>query len=111
MDDEGGDPMKIELGEHVHSSNGHDIGTIKHLILDPANCQIKTLVVEKGWLLPDDIEIPLEVVQVDEDTGLRVRYTAEQVKSLPRFDESQYRTVPRDDTALLPPYPLGAFLW
>ena len=25
--------MQIELGDHVFSQDGHDIGTIKHLIL------------------------------------------------------------------------------
>jgi len=54
--------MRIELGDHVRSQDGHDIGKIKHLILDPATSGVKTLVVEKGMLLPEDVEIPLSAV-------------------------------------------------
>ena len=41
--------MQIELGQHIRSSDGQDIGKLKHLILDPSNGQVKTLVVEKGF--------------------------------------------------------------
>ncbi|HLK57918.1 MAG TPA: PRC-barrel domain-containing protein [Chthonomonadaceae bacterium] len=103
--------MQIELGQHVHSQDGQEIGKIKHLILDPANGQIKTLVVEKGLFLPDDIEIPLNAIEEQGSDGLRVRYIAEEVKSLPRFDESQYTLLlPEQATSFLG-FPYANALW
>lgn len=102
--------MRVELGQHVRSQEGQDIGAIKHLIVDPSSGQVKTLVVEKGWLLPDDIELPRQSLQESEGKDLSVIYTAEQVQALPRFDESQYTPLPPEQTRLFPGYPLGSLL-
>jgi sporulation protein YlmC with PRC-barrel domain len=104
--------MQLELGQHIHSADGKDIGTIKHLILDPASTQVKTLVVERGVFLPEDIEIPLDAVQdKGGGDGLYVVYTAEQVKNLPHFDESRYTALPSEQTRTLPGFPYVGALW
>jgi len=103
--------MQLELGQHLLSSDGQDVGAIKHLILDPANGQVKTFVVEKGWFLPVDIEIPLEAVQEKGGDGLCIQYTAEEVKRLPHFDASQYTSVPPQTTIPVSSYPFGGLLW
>jgi len=103
--------MQLELGRHLFSSDGQDAGVIKHLILDPANGQVKTFVVEKGWLLPVDIEIPLEAVLEKGGDGLYIQYTAEEVKRLPHFDASQYTSIPPQATIPVSSYPFGGLLW
>jgi len=103
--------MQIELGQHIRSSDGHDIGKIKHLLLNPANGQLKTLVVEKGFFLPDDIEIPLDSVEEKGGQGVYVRYTAEQMKTLPRFDESLYTPLPPEKVNSFLGFPYGSALW
>jgi len=103
--------MRIELGQHIRSSDGHDIGKIKHLILAPANGQLKTLVVEKGFFLPEDVEIPLEAVEATDSEGLRARYTAEEIRSLPHFDESQYSLLPPEQAYSFLGYPYPGTLW
>ena len=82
-----------------YSQDGHDIGTIKHLIVDPATNHVKTVVVEKGIFLHDDTEIALDALQIRRQPGRRradlcASYTAEQVKALPRFDMAQYTPAP-----------------
>lgn len=103
--------MRIELGDHVRSVDGHDIGIIKHLILDPAHGQVKTLVVEKGMLLPEDVEIPLSAVQESGTSPIVVDYTVEQVHNLARFDEQQYAPAPPGWHETFPNVPLGGLLW
>jgi uncharacterized protein YrrD len=103
--------MWLKLGEPVRSLDGHDIGTIKYLILDPSGEEVKTLVVEKGWLLPQDIELPREALQAAEDGSIQAAYTAEQVKHLPHFHESQYTPAPPQYLSAFTNYPVGGVLW
>lgn len=103
--------MELELGQHILSSDGQDIGTIKHLVLDSATGRVKTFVVEKGMFLPDDIEIPLSVVQERGEDGLTLRTTAEQSLHLPRFEEGQYRSVSPRNAETQTDYPVGGLFW
>ena len=105
--------MRVELGDHVVSQDGHDLGTIKHLILDPATEQVKTFVVEKGLLLHDDIELPLSALQDANAAGenIRLTLTAAQVKTLPRFDAGLYTPGPPEHAASYAGSPLGGLLW
>jgi len=102
--------MELELGQHILSSDGQDIGTIKHLVLDPASGRVKTFVVEKGAFFPDDIEIPLEAVKERSEDGLTLRATAEESRHLPRFEEGQYRAVAPREKAPSAQYPVGALI-
>lgn len=102
--------MELELGQHILSSDGQDIGTIKHLILDPVGKQVKTFVVEKGWFLPDDVEIPLDAIQEQSEHGLTLRYSSEQSKALPRFAEGQYLPAVSEMPDSVTAYPVGSLL-
>jgi uncharacterized protein YrrD len=102
--------MELELGQHILSSDGQDIGTIKHLVLDPASGRLKTFVVEKGRFFPDDIEIPLEAVVETRKDGLTLRTTAEQSRHMPRFEEGQYRSVTSPEMDTGTNYPVGGLL-
>jgi sporulation protein YlmC with PRC-barrel domain len=103
-------PMELELGQHILSSDGQDIGTIKHLVLDPASGRVKTFVVEKGRFFPDDIEIPLEAVVETRADGLTLRTTAEQSRHMPRFEEGQYRPITSPELNTGMHYPVGGML-
>jgi len=103
--------MQLNLGQHILSSDSQDVGTIKHFILDPATIQVKAFVIEKGWLLSDDIEIPLEAAQEKGGEEVTVGYTADQVKNLPRFDETLYTSAPPELADSLLGYPAGSLLW
>ena len=50
--------MRVELGSTVRTSDGKDIGRIDKLVLDPDTGQVKSVVVRKGVILHDDVEIP-----------------------------------------------------
>jgi uncharacterized protein YrrD len=103
--------MQLKLGDPVYSCDGQNLGKIRFLILAPSSAEIKTLVVEKGWLLPEDIELPLDAIQETGEKGVRVGYTAEQAKSLPHFEESRYIPASPEHTRAFQGYPFGGLLW
>lgn len=103
--------MQLKLGDPVRSQDGKDLGVIKYLILDPSTATVNTFVVERGWLLPEDIEVPLEGVQETENRSIQVAYTAAQAAQLPRFDESLYIPFPSELTQPFLTYPFGGILW
>jgi len=103
--------MQLKLGQHVLSSDGKDVGAITHLIFDPASEQVRDFVLETGWLMPDDVEIPIGTVIENGGERIRIRYTADEVKDLPRFDESRYTPSPSALADRLAGYPPVGILW
>lgn len=89
--------MQLELGMQVRSIDGQDAGRIAWLILDPKNGRVRMTVIHKGVLFADEIEVPLDAFELDPNGGVQVRYTAEELSDLPRFDQSRY-TSPTPDS-------------
>ena len=89
--------LTIALGTHVRTRDGHDLGKVERLILDPATRVPRALVVHKGLLLHHDVEIPLTAVAGDPDgRGLRLEHTAAEARELPEFDPTRYGRPPLD---------------
>ena len=55
--------MEVELGTQVRSSDGQDVGKVTFLILDPEDGHVKTAVIQKGFLLTEDIEFPIDAFE------------------------------------------------
>jgi sporulation protein YlmC with PRC-barrel domain len=102
--------MLVKLGMSVRTSDGEDVGKIEKLILDPASGDVKAAVIRKGFILTDDVEVPVDLLEADTESQARLQCTAEQVKDLPRFDESIYTTLPTDYPTPYG-YPPGGFFW
>jgi uncharacterized protein YrrD len=103
--------MRIQLGDEVRTRDGKDAGKIDKLIFDPASHDVKAAVVRKGFFLPDDVEIPLERLQVEREGVVRLDCSAEQVDDLPRFYEASYTTTPPVDYTSTYDFPVGGVLW
>jgi len=106
--------MQVELGAKVTTADGKQIGSIDKLILDPESGQVRTIVVQKGLLFKDDIEIGLDGIEDQAHGTVRLRYTERQLDDLPRFYEGSYTTPPPERSAAYADdfgYPASAFLW
>lgn len=103
--------MQIELGQTVYSSDGQNIGVVKHLIMDPDSGEVKILVVERGWFLPEDVEVPLDAIERGDGDALSASYTVEQVKRLPRFDETAYTSAYPEQARSFLGFPFRGALW
>jgi sporulation protein YlmC with PRC-barrel domain len=102
--------MHLELGAQVRTSDGHDIGEIEKLIVEPESGEVKAAVVRHGTLLPEDFEIPISAFAPGSGDEVLVDYTADQVKALPRFIPDNYRQ-PLPDYRSPFGYPPGGLLW
>ncbi len=102
--------MSIQLGAHVRTSDDKDVGSIERLIVDPASGEVKAAVIRKGLLRTEDIQIPLSALQERPEGDVRLSYTADQVKELPRFHEPDYTAPPAAYASPLG-YPAAALLW
>lgn len=102
--------MRIELGTEVKTSDGKDVGKIEKLILNPETGDVTAAVVHKGFILADDVEIPIEALEADRKGQARLSYSADEVDKLPRFMEGNYTSPPPDYS---PPvgYAPGGLLW
>jgi sporulation protein YlmC with PRC-barrel domain len=102
--------MDIPLGTHVHTTDDHDLGTISRVILDPATGDVKTAVVRKDTLLPNEIEVPREALSPGPDGLLRVTCSAEEARDLRRFEKGSYVSPPLDYIAPAG-YPVNTVYW
>lgn len=103
--------MRIELGAHVRTSDGQDVGTIDRLILDPTTAAIKAAVVHQGWLLSREVEVPLSRMAVAPPGAVRLSLTANQVDGLPAFCGANYTATPPPGYVPLADYPPSGLCW
>src|SRR5437899_2301372 len=88
--------MEINLGQHVFTADGHDIGKIDKLIVRPDENDVERIVVRKGELLHRDVEVPRDLLRVDEDGRLVLTITSDHVHDLEPFNEANYTTPPAE---------------
>ena len=101
---------RVALGASVRTADGHEVGKVDRLIVDPYTLSIHSMVIRKGFILPHAVQIPLVAIQDITDGELRLRYSAEQVKRLPEFVDAHYAAPP---TGYVPPaaYVRDSLLW
>lgn len=92
--------MELKEGTSVFTASGEEVGKINRFVLDPSTNEVTHIVVQKGWLLPEDKVVPLRMISsateervvLDEDTG--------NFDQLPPFEEAHYVELTEDDTSL-----------
>jgi uncharacterized protein YrrD len=86
--------IELKEGMSVITPSGEDVGRINRFILDPATNEVTHIVIQKGWLLPEDKVVPFEMVASDEDqVVLREEIDFDQ---LPPFEETHFVRVDED---------------
>jgi sporulation protein YlmC with PRC-barrel domain len=80
------------VGSTVRSSDGHDIGKVSRLMIDPNEGRITAVVISTGGTLGvggDTVAVPWHAVKVGQDQG-KVIVTAQQtLDSAPKADRSK----------------------
>jgi sporulation protein YlmC with PRC-barrel domain len=102
--------MSVQLGAHVRTRDGKDVGSIERLIVEPASGEVKAAVIRKGFILTEDIQIPRSALQEGGEGEARLSYTADEVKELPRFHQADYTAPPAEYVSPFG-YPSAALLW
>lgn len=94
--------MRIELGAHVRSFDDKDIGRIDKLIIEPESGRLLGAVVREGFILTQDVVIPIDWLQPSTKDEVRCTETADQIRALPAFDEAEFRGAGADEGVLYP---------
>lgn len=81
--------MRIELGAHVWTQEGHEAGKVKQLIVDPSQRTLDSFVVHTQWL-GQDLIVPIrDVAQIDANDTIHLSVTDEQFRELRHYVDTE----------------------
>jgi uncharacterized protein YrrD len=108
--------MKMELkeGTTVFTPGGDEVGRINRFVLDPATGEVTHVVIQKGWLFPEDKVVPIAMVGAATDERVLLNQKAEDFDDLPPFEETHYVELNEEDLARGGPSPYRyapAYYW
>jgi uncharacterized protein YrrD len=82
--------VELKEGTSVETSDGRELGRISHFVLNPETNEVTHIVVQKGWLLPEDKVIPFDRVRSATDEKVVLNANVSDFDELPPFEESHY---------------------
>jgi sporulation protein YlmC with PRC-barrel domain len=86
--------MKLDLGNHVFSSDGRNVGKVDRIILETSHMTVREFVVHKGFLFGHDRFITTKLVdRIDENGDVHLTVPFEQAQELPEFVKDQHYPV------------------
>jgi uncharacterized protein YrrD len=112
--------VELKEGTSVETSDGRELGRISRFVLNPETNEVTHIVVQKGWLLPEDKVIPFDRVRSATDEKVVLSENVQDFDELPPFEESHYiQAIDRDlegrdpdRAAYQPVFPTGAgYYW
>ena len=88
---------KLELreGAGVFTPGDEQVGRVSGFVLDPATNEVTHIVVQKGWLLPEDKLIPFDMVNSATEDRVVLNRNIDNIDDLPAFEQTHYIT-PRE---------------
>lgn len=88
--------MRLELDAKVLASDGEHIGHVDRAIIDPHTNEVTNIVVRTGAIFGRDILVPRVDLEsgVQDDDGIRLSLTKEQLEKLPDFEPEAYGPPP-----------------
>ncbi len=82
--------FELKEGMTVLTPGGEELGRINRFVLDPATNEVTHVVVQKGWLLPEDKVLPFEMVRSTDDEKLVLSEEVPDFDQLPSFEETHF---------------------
>lgn len=82
--------MELREGVGVFTPAGEEVGRVNRFVLDPATNEVTHIVIQKGWLLPEDKVLPFEMVSAATDERVVLREDVGAFDELPPFEETQF---------------------
>jgi uncharacterized protein YrrD len=89
--------LELKEGVGVFTVEGKQVGKINRFVLDPVTKEITHIVVQKGWLFPEDKVIPIHTVNYSTDDKVVVSDEIGDFKELPSFEEEHFLRLTEDD--------------
>lgn len=86
--------MRLDLGSHVKTSDGEDIGTVSRIIFESDPMKVREFVVHEGILVTHDRIVHRDQIDhVDGDHVVHLRISASEARDLPPFIAEQHMAV------------------
>jgi sporulation protein YlmC with PRC-barrel domain len=82
--------MELKEGMNVFTPGGEQVGTVNRFVLDPATNEVTHIVIQKGWLLPEDKVVPFEMVSSATGESVVLSEDVGDFEKLPPFEETQF---------------------
>jgi uncharacterized protein YrrD len=100
--------IELKEGMRVVTPGGEEVGKVNRFVLDPATNEVTHVVIQKGWLLPEDKVVPFQMVSSGTENKLVLNEEIGDFDQLPPFEETHFvratdedpnDPVPTDDPA------------
>ena len=92
----------IEEGSDVRSQDDETVGSVHRVIFDPATGHPSALVVRKGWLFTEDVELPASLIASVDDQWC----TSTSIRSSQAAPAGRHRSGPARDLTHRWPSPI-----
>ena len=89
--------MEFTEGVHVFTADGQQVGKISRFVVDPATNEVTHIVVQKGWLLPEDKVVALQMVSAATEEKVVLSVDMDDFDHLPPFEEEYFVRTADDD--------------
>ncbi len=89
--------MELKEGTSVFTLSGEEVGKINRFVLDPATNEVTHIVVQKGWLLPEDKVVPIAMVSTATEERVELNQKIDDPDQLPPFEETHFVEVTEKD--------------
>ena len=82
--------MELREGTSVFTPGGDEVGKVNRFVVDPATQEVTHIVIQKGWLLPEDKVIPFEMVNSSVSDRVELKEELGNFDELPPFEEKHF---------------------
>jgi len=106
--------MELKEGTSVFTMSGEEVGKINRFVLDPQTNEVTHIVVQKGWLLPEDKVVPFQMVSSAMEDRVVLNEDLDDFNQLPPFEESHFVGITEAEMGPtgVPAYPSAqAYYW
>lgn len=90
--------IELKEGMSVFTRSGEELGKINRFVLDPVTNEVTHLVIQKGWILPDDKVLPFQMISAADDK-LVLNEDLGDFDELPSFEETHFVRLNDEDAA------------
>jgi uncharacterized protein YrrD len=91
--------IELKEGIGVFTANGEEVGRINRFVLDPTTNEVTHIVVEKGWLLPEDKVVPFDMVRSVNEEKVVLNDDIH-FSELPPFEETYFVRATEEEVSL-----------
>jgi len=82
--------LELREGMSVFTRSGEELGKVNRFVLDPATNEVTHIVIQKGWLLPEDKVVSFQVIGSTAEGKVVLNEDIENFDELPPFEEIHF---------------------